>query len=171
MSDAPSSPVPTAAADADTASLQWHDGWLLGYGPMDQLHHEFVTLVAHVQRCAEAALPEAMQALATHLHTHFREEEAWMQDTQFPAAQCHADEHAAVLASVGQVQERLAQGDTELCRRLARELASWFPGHADYMDAALAHWMCKQRLGGKPVVLRRHLPADAAPLDAPVTPT
>ena len=37
----------------------------------------------------------------------------------------------------------------------AEHLLAWFPGHADYLDSALAHWMCKQRLGGKPVVLRR----------------
>ena len=67
------------------------------------------------------------------------------------------NEHAAVLKSVREVQELLALGDTGVCRRLARELANWFPGHADYLDSALAHWMCQQRLGGKPVVIRRDL--------------
>ncbi|KWT98735.1 hypothetical protein APY03_0047 [Variovorax sp. WDL1] len=27
--------------------------------------------------------------------------------------------------------------------------------HADYLDSALAAWMCKQQFGGKPVVLHR----------------
>jgi hypothetical protein len=31
------------------------------------------------------------------------------------------------------------------------------PGHADYLDSALAAWMSKQIDGGKPVVLRRKL--------------
>jgi hypothetical protein len=44
-----------------------------------------------------------------------------------------------------------------VCRRLGSELAAWFPGHADYLDSALAHWMCKRTLGGKPVVLRRNI--------------
>jgi hypothetical protein len=34
-------------------------------------------------------------------------------------------------------------------------LFEWFPGHADYLDSALAAWMTKRRFGGKPVVLRR----------------
>jgi hemerythrin len=80
-----------------------------------------------------------------------------MTETGFPARDCHVDEHAAVLRSLEQVQALLASGDGSECRRFAQELARWFPGHADYMDAALAHWMCKRRLGGKPVVLRRRI--------------
>ena len=80
-----------------------------------------------------------------------------MEETQFPARECHIDEHAQVMHSIVQVQQLLAQGQVEVCRRLARELASWFPGHADYLDSALAHWMCTQRLGGQPVAIRRTL--------------
>ncbi len=135
--------------------MHWHDGLLLGYRPMDATHEEFVQCVAAVQRAADDALPAAVDVLADHLRRHFGEEDQWMEQTQFPARQCHMDEHAAVLKSVGEVQTLLAQGNTDVCRRLAQELAHWFPGHADYLDSALAHWMCKQRLGGKPVVIRR----------------
>jgi len=31
------------------------------------------------------------------------------------------------------------------------------PGHADYMDASLSQWMCKKKLGGTPIVLRRNI--------------
>jgi hypothetical protein len=36
-------------------------------------------------------------------------------------------------------------------------LFEWFPGHADYLDSALAAWMTKQTMGGKPVVFRRSI--------------
>lgn len=135
--------------------LQWHDGLLLGYAPMDRVHQEFTETVARLQSCPDAEVPAALEQLAQHLHQHFGEEDRWMEDTQFPARECHIDEHAAVLKSLAQVQARLGQGDLALPRRLANELMQWFPGHADYLDSALAHWMCKQRLGGKPVVIRR----------------
>lgn len=139
--------------------MHWHDGLLLGYAPMDSTHEEFVECVAALQRATDAELPAALAAFAEHAQRHFGEEDLWMEQTQFPARECHVDEHAAVLKSVGEVQALLAQGNTEVCRRLAQELAHWFPGHADYLDSALAHWMCKQRLGGKPVVIRRNLGA------------
>lgn len=152
-------------------TLHWHDGLLLGYAPMDQVHETFVAVVAHLQHCADAEVAVALDAVHTHLREHFGSEDQWMQETGFPARDCHIDEHAAVMQSVQQVQERLAQqGDVALCRRLADELARWFPGHADYLDSALAHWLCQQRLGGKPVVIRRHASTPAEPGPSPITP-
>ena len=140
-----------------TEQMQWHDGLLLGYAPMDAVHQEFVTCVAALQQADAQELPALMAQLVAHAQAHFGEEDRWMQDTQFPARECHINEHAAVMKSMLEVQELLGKGHHALCRDLAGELARWFPGHADYLDSALAHWMCKLRLGGRPVVLRRKL--------------
>lgn len=78
-----------------------------------------------------------------------------MRDTAFPPRDCHIDEHAAVLKSVHEVQALLAEGNVQACRALVLALVNWFPGHATHLDSALAHWLSKQRFGGKPVVLRR----------------
>lgn len=144
-------------AQASDEPLTWHDGLLLGYDPLDGVHQEFVQCVSALQQAADADLPAALDALETHLIAHFGQEDRWMEETEFPARECHVNEHAAVLQSVRGVRQRLALGETAVCRRLAQELARWFPGHADYLDSALAHWMCKQRLGGKPVVVRRDI--------------
>jgi hemerythrin len=137
--------------------LSWHDGLLLGYTPMDAVHQEFVACVTALQQASDAQLPERLAQLIAHAQSHFGEEDGWMAQTQFPALECHVNEHAAVMRSMREVQDLLAQGHTAVCRDLALELVRWFPGHAEYLDAALAHWMCKQRLGGKPVVLRRKM--------------
>ncbi|MFW9596194.1 MAG: bacteriohemerythrin [Macromonas sp.] len=147
----------SAADHADP--LHWGDQYLLGYGPIDELHEDFVTLVGAMQTAADAELPALLQQLATHLQEHFDAENQWMEETQFPPRGCHMDEHAAVMASVREVQSMLAQGEigTDVVRDLVEHLADWFPKHADQLDSALAHWMFKQRMGGKPVVLRRGL--------------
>lgn len=147
-----------AAASPTTAeALQWGDGFLVGYAPMDEVHKEFVDLVGRMQRAADTELLALLDAFAVHAASHFDTENTWMVETDFPARDCHIDEHAAVLRSVQEVRELVAQGNYAVCRSLAAELARWFPGHADYLDSALAHWMCKKRLGGKPVVIRRGL--------------
>ena len=108
-------------------------------------------------------MPETLAAFEEHAVAHFEQEERWMQDTSFPAAQCHAGEHAAVLRSVREVAQMLRDGAAcQVARELAEALAGWFPGHADYMDAALSHWMSKRTHGGLPVVLRRAMPGIAA---------
>ena len=137
------------------ATLSWNDGYLLGYGPMDQVHQEFVDIVGRMQRADEAELPALLDEFAVHAKAHFDAENAWMVETDFPARDCHIDEHAAVMKSVHEVRELVAAGNVTICRSLIDELARWFPGHADYLDSALSHWMNKRRFGGKPIVLRR----------------
>ncbi len=137
------------------ASFAWTDKFLLGHGPMDAVHREFVELVNALLTCPDAEMPACLDAFTTHAEHHFSEELQWMRATNFPATDCHADEHAAVLKSVHQVQQRVAAGNCENVRSLAAALVDWFPGHADYLDSALAHWLVKQRHGGAPMVLRR----------------
>jgi hemerythrin len=137
--------------------LSWSDEYLLGYGPMDQTHREFVTIVNDLLQCEDSAVVGHLQAFARHAEAHFKEEDGWMERSAFPPRECHVDEHAAVLNSVYQVLEIVKAGDFAEGRRLAAALADWFPGHAFHLDSALAQWMVKQSHGGKPVVIRRNV--------------
>ena len=139
----------------NTEFLEWNDGLLLGYGPMDNVHQEFVECVANLAVATEFEMAERMSQLITHVRHHFDEENLWMNETNFPAKECHMEEHAAVLKSIIEVNDLVIQGNTSACLRLSKALMDWFPGHADYLDSALAHWLCKQKFGGKPVVIRR----------------
>jgi len=143
-------------SDTTASTMVWHDGHLLGFAPMDSSHREFVGCVAALQTAADDALADRLGDFENHAMAHFAEEEQWMAVTAFPAADCHRDEHSAVLASVKEVRQILRQGGRlAVARELAQALADWFPGHADYMDAALSHWMSRRTHGGAPVVLRR----------------
>lgn len=137
------------------AGFDWDDRYLLGHAAMDDTHREFVTLVDTLLTAPDAALEQALAAFAAHAVAHFEQEDRWMKGADFPAADCHIDEHAKVLASVREVQRELAGGNVDLVRELAQALMDWFPGHADYMDSALATWMVKRSHGGAPLVFRR----------------
>lgn len=149
----PAAPRPSVTG----AALSWSDALLLGYTPMDDVHEDFVRCARALTDAADASLVEALRCMAAHLREHFAQEDAWMTETDFPPRQCHIDEHAAVLRSADQVLALAEQGELGPIRGFAAALVDWFPGHADYLDAALAHWMCKRQHGGKPVVVRRGL--------------
>jgi hemerythrin len=154
--------MPTSPQTPEAAT--WRDDLRLGFAPMDATHEEFLALVDALLAAPDAGVAEALAAVHAHTREHFAAEERWMDETAFPAAGCHRDEHAAVLASMEGVGRKVAEGDVETARRLAHALTDWFPGHADYLDSALAHWMCKKTMGGKPVVLRRRkVESPAAP--------
>lgn len=150
---------PSAPQPASSASLTWSDARLLGYGPMDATHEEFYRVAFELLTCDEAQLHQALDAVEAHAREHFKQEDEWMLSTHFPPRECHIEEHASVLQSLQQVRELITGGlaGAELARNFAMFLFQWFPGHADYLDSALAAWMSKRVLGGQPVVLRRSL--------------
>lgn len=143
------------AAMNASEQFQWTDAYLLGYQPMDETHREFVEIVDAMLAADDARFAGLLERFAAHAKDHFERERRWTEGSQFPATECHVDEHGAVMTSVDQVREVVAAGNVAEGRRLARELVKWFPGHADYMDASLAQWLVRQSTGGKPIVLRR----------------
>lgn len=149
------------SANESVQLLTWSDRLLLGHGPMDETHREFVEVVGLLQTAADHELADRLEKVLAHLERHFGEEDTWMRQTDYPATDCHVDEHAAVRASGRDVKQALAQGNSEPCRRYADELAKWFPGHADYLDAPLAQWLSKKRFGGTPVVIKRGMATSA----------
>ena len=138
----------------------WTDAYALGFSQMDDTHHEFIECVDALLNAADADFAKALDAFAEHAEKHFDQEAVWMKTTDFPATDCHIDEHNAVLKSVHELQAMLAnnvENSIRIGHSLAEELVRWFPGHADYMDSALAQWMVKKQFGGAPVVIRRNL--------------
>ncbi len=148
-----------------TSNFDWSDAYLLGYGPMDDTHQEFVTLVNAMKNASDADFAACLDVFEQHAVKHFAEEAEWMTSTGFPSADCHIDEHANVLESVRGVQAMLKENKIAVGRGLVSALEDWFPGHADYMDSALAKWMVKKSFGGAsvaPVVFKRNLkPSEA----------
>jgi hemerythrin len=155
--------------------IHWSDAFALGYPAMDESHREFVDDLRALLTAPDEGLGAALDVFAAHLTSHFSREEGWMNATEFPARECHADEHAAVLLSVREVQAMLADAAQAsrrfgVARELALELERWFPAHADYLDSALSHWMSRRAHGGAPVVLRRSAAVQAAEASEPTEP-
>jgi hemerythrin len=139
--------------------FEWSDSYLLGYGPIDETHKEFVALVNAMKHASDADFSKCLDDFEKHAVTHFSQEDNWMKSTNFPAADCHIEEHGKVLASVHGIQAMDEEKKLKIGRGLVTALEEWFPGHADYLDSALAKWMVKQSFGGErvaPVVLRRN---------------
>jgi len=78
-------------------------------------------------------------------------------------AQCHVDEHAAVLKSLAEARDWTAQNEdvlkmVNLVQSLCAELKRWLPEHVQYMDAAVAAYRSKNRFGGVPILFPSRTP-------------
>jgi len=138
-------------------SGQCDDELLIGHPAIDNEHLEFLALIRTLRDAPVETLSNVMNTLHQLARSHFGHEDRLMEETEFPPRKCHIGEHAAVLASMAAVRNRLENGDVAVARRLADELDHWFPAHVQHLDSALAHWICKQTAGAKPLVFRRRV--------------
>ena len=120
------------------STLDWSDALSLDLPAMDDTHREFVQLLAGVEDAPDAQLLATWSALIVHTDAHFGQEDRWMRDTHFASSNCHSTQHQVVLQVMREGEAMGLSGKTDLIRPLARELAQWFPQHAQSMDAALA---------------------------------
>lgn len=83
----------------------------------------------------------------------------------FAAENCHTFQHAHVLKVLREVQQIVQRdGDGQVVRQIVDELAQWFTGHAQSMDAALAQTMIERGYDPDSGTLRHPIAADAAPI-------
>lgn len=129
---------------------------LTGEDSLDQVHEEFYGLLASLRAAPRQHAADALLALITHTRDHFAQEDGWMLEHSYPIRDCHIQEHAEVLASLVEVHERLCRNDDRALARLIEALESWFPGHVQHLDSALAQWMVRRRRDAQPIMLRRN---------------
>jgi hemerythrin-like metal-binding protein len=120
------------------AELPWSEALSLDLPAMDETHREFVALLAAVADAPDETLVAAWAALVDHTQRHFAQEDLWMHQTRFASGNCHSTQHHVVLSAMREGLAQGAAGQPDAIRRMAHELATWFPQHAQSMDAALA---------------------------------
>jgi hemerythrin-like metal-binding protein len=119
-------------------TLPWSDALRLDMPVMDEVHEEFVALLARVVQADDEDLLPRWSALIAHTREHFGMEDRWMRDTGFAAGNCHTTQHKVVLQVMQEGEARGHAGDLGVVRQMADELGTWFVQHAQSMDAALA---------------------------------
>ena len=147
------------------ASLEWNAALILDFPVMDEVHEEFVTLLAQVEAAGDEQLCALWEELIAHTQHHFDQEDRWMQATGFATGNCHSQQHKVVLAVMREGAVKGEQGDLGSIRHMAGELGPWFSHHAQNMDAALALHM---RSAGFDPITGAVLTPEALP-DEPIT--
>ena len=119
-------------------ALPWSEGLELGLSFMDDTHKEFIDLLGRAEAADDATLPAVWEELVAHTADHFGREDEWMLATGFGLGNCHSSHHKVVLQVLRDGLAKAASGDMNPARQMIKELAVWFPQHAQTMDAALA---------------------------------
>jgi hemerythrin len=128
---------------------------------MNDEHDELLRLILAFQHAAPSQLVSALDDLRRLAGVHFASEDQDLRRLGGNNADCHVDEHAAVLKSLDEVRQMLSDAATpadvvqRLHSGLSNELLRWLPEHVGEMDASIATERAKERLGGVPVRITR----------------
>lgn len=118
--------------------LEWSDTFALDVPVMDDTHQEFVDLLAAVVSASDDTLLPRWDDLVQHTDEHFAREDRWMLATGFAVDNCHSSHHKLILQIMRDGARRGRAGELAVVRQMADELGTWFPHHANSMDAGLA---------------------------------
>ena len=94
----------TSTLSVNGALLAWDDSLATGHRRIDATHQEFIALTNALVDADDSEILVSLQAFERHAIEHFGEEDRLMQESRFPSADCHLQEHRKVLDSVAQVR-------------------------------------------------------------------
>lgn len=129
-------------------TLEWTDTLVLDFPPMDDMHHEFVDLLAAAEASNDRELPQHWQALLERAKTLFDQEDAWMANTRFAPGNHHALHHRVVLNVMREGVGLARNGRMGELRKMVVELGHWYAKHIQSQDAALALHLRRHGISG-----------------------
>ena len=130
--------------------LTWNPTWETGVAEIDRQHKVLLEridgLFQAVHGQGDADVGEMLLFLATYVDTHFKDEEALMERSGYPALGKHRAIHAALRSRVQQLIKEHRANPNQVTEVVVDFLAEWLLGHIDQHDRALAQYL----LAGQP---------------------
>jgi len=118
----------------------WNSRFETGIESIDTQHRSLfdaINILGEAFRSGTASqqVRESMDFLVKYTEEHFRDEEYFMRDWNYPGAVAHEAEHSRLMDQVQQLQAKLAAGHP-VTIDIAVFLADWLKGHINESDMA-----------------------------------
>ncbi|MET0110541.1 MAG: bacteriohemerythrin [Candidatus Thiodiazotropha sp.] len=130
--------------------LTWRDDWYLGIDEIDQQHLHLVELVNQV---ADSVMTQQSESkddggamrlvlqLQEETRRHFRDEEAFMRNHEYPLVSSHHREHALLQAELSDLIREIEEGKRRLDIETLTSLKYWLIDHVIDSDMGIARHM------------------------------
>ncbi|MES9975258.1 MAG: bacteriohemerythrin, partial [Candidatus Thiodiazotropha sp.] len=118
--------------------LTWRDDWYLGIDEIDQQHLHLVDLVNQVADSVmtqnsesndDGAAMRLVLQLQEETRQHFRDEEAFMRNHEYPQVSSHHREHALLQAELSDLIREIEEGKRRLDIETLTSLKYWLIDH------------------------------------------
>lgn len=120
------------------STLTWSSDMRFGLPRIDGAHESVLRELTTLAETGDDDFCAAFCRLVERLEHDFLEEEALMEEIDYPGLHTHREQHARVLGALHQVSGHVMQGDIETGRKAVELLPQWFLLHISTLDTALA---------------------------------
>jgi hemerythrin len=155
--------VPQAAGAARRPFIEWSEELSVGVRAMDLHHQKLVELINQLHEAlragnGRAAVGPALDALAKYAAFHFSAEETLMAQHHCPELPEQHEAHCKLVATVGELQKKLAGGQQGLSAEVLTTLKDWLVSHIQRKDKPCMVVVCARsdKLGGNGRLRKRN---------------
>lgn len=113
-----------------------------GFKKLDDCYSQIFCHSSQLLHCSDASVTELYRVILTELEHVFTHEQVLMEQSDFPAIQCHLEQHARALRALHRLHPAVMCGDHARARVVGGELlADWLSLHIETQDTALVLWI------------------------------
>jgi len=126
--------------------MKWTDDVCIGLTVIDEQHKTLFAIAAELveaieQDKGEEALQHTFDRLKAYTHYHFKEEEAYMSEINYPQLKEHAAQHAVLLVRVNMLWQMLRKGEKVSPEGASTFLQEWISTHIMQDDAKIGRFV------------------------------
>jgi hemerythrin len=119
--------------------IQWNDSLKVNVGEFDFQHQRLVQMINELDGAmhegqARAALEKVIRGLVLYAATHFKTEEKYFSQYEYPDAKSHSDEHSDFIDKIYAFNIGFEKGNENLSDEIMAYLSDWLKNHIQVSD-------------------------------------
>ncbi len=123
----------------DNNMIKWDNKYGVGISMIDEEHKKLIGILNKTIDAKEHSddteeLMEVLEEMSQYALEHFKTEEAYMAEFNYPEYKSHKEEHYGFVTKTAEYIDRVANGDYHISNELHEYLKHWLVDHIQVTD-------------------------------------
>ena len=119
--------------------MEWDDKYCVGVSIIDTDNKKFIdiinkAIIVKENNDNQEGVKEVLMEITNYILTHFKTEEAYMIEFNYPEYQYHKEEHHGFTKKIIAYFDKVINGNYQIASALLEDLKSWLANHIQVTD-------------------------------------
>jgi hemerythrin-like metal-binding protein len=119
--------------------IEWNEGMSVGVRSLDVQHQSLIGMInrlhdAMKNRRGSEVLDDILQSLVDYTSVHFKTEEIFFKEYEYPDAENHCEEHESFIKQIADISKKHKEGIPMITMELMQFLKEWLVNHIKGTD-------------------------------------